>query len=65
MTGKDLVEKYGQRASIGTDVYGEATWLRAQLQKLGYAVRIVSRLKSGGNKSGLGTYRVTWWPKPE
>lgn len=64
MTGADLVDRQGPRSSVGSDEYDEADRLRRELQKLGFTVRIVSRLRPGGNKGGLGTYRVTWWPKP-
>lgn len=65
LTGKDLVDKYGSRSSYGTHDYLIAVQLKTQLNQLGFAVRIVARLKSGGNRAGIGTYRVTWWPKPE
>lgn len=64
LKGSDLIRQLGPKASYGTDSYLEACRWREELNQLSYAVRIVTRLKSGGNMSGLSAYRVTWWPNP-
>lgn len=64
LKGRELVERFGRRSSVGTPRYEEAVQLKVELNQLGLAVRIVTRMKSGGNMSGLSAYRVTWWPNP-